>query len=389
MRLITKPKIKPLRPEFSSGPCAKRPGWDIQKIVKSAYLGRSHRATGPKSQIQKVIRLTKETLEIPEHYRVAVVPASNTGAFEMAMWTMLGKCPVDILAWENFGLIWANDIIEELQLEDYHLISADYGLFPNLTTIREQSDICFTWNGTTSGVRVPDANWISSKREGLVLCDATSAVFSQKVDWAKLDVTSFSWQKAMGGEAAHGVLVLSPKAIERLENFTPDRPLPKIFRLVKNGKLINGIFTGETVNTPSMFCVSDALDALHWIKELGGQTATIERANANFKILQGWLDQQCWVENLVSEEDYRSNTSVCLKIVAEEFLRLAPDQQQQFVTQFVSLLELEGVAFDIGGHREAPPGLRIWCGPTIEEKDLHDLLPWLNWAFETVKVTFF
>ena len=388
MNIIRKPEVKPLRPEFSSGPCAKRQGWDIESILQISYLGRSHRANDPKNQINQVVSLTKEILEIPNDYKVGIVPASNTGAFEMAMWTMLGKLPVDIFAWENFGLAWANDVIKELKIEDCRVISSDYGLLPDMTKLRRESDVCFTWNGTTSGVRVPDADWIPNNQEGLVICDATSAVFGQKVDWRKLDATSFSWQKAMGGEASHGILVLSPKAVNRLENYTPNRPLPKIFRLVKNGKLIEEIFMGETINTPSMLCVADALDSLKWIKGLGGINATFERANTNFETLQRWLDKQDWIENLVKISTHRSNTSVCLKIISKEFLDFSSGQQRQFITQLVALLESEEVAYDIGGHREAPPGLRVWCGATIENKDLLRLLPWLKWAFDTVKCTF-
>ena len=276
-----------------------------------------------------------------------------------------------------------------MKIEDCRVISADYGLLPDMTKIRGGSDVCFTWNGTTSGVRVPNANWIPNCRKGLVICDATSAVFGQRVEWSKLDAITFSWQKAMGGEASHGMLVLSPKAINRLENYTPDRPLPKVFRLVKNGKLINGIFTGETINTPSMLCVADALDSLKWIQEIGGVNVTVERANSNFKTLQSWLDKQDWIENYAKFKTDRSNTSVCLKIVSKAFLGLSPEHQRQFINQLVTLLETEEVAYDVGGHREAPPGLRIWCGATVENKDLSDLLPWLKWSFDTVTQTFF
>ena len=388
MKLVGQPVVKPLRPEFSSGPCAKRQGWNISRIAQISFLGRSHRAKAPKSQIKQVIRLTKEVLEIPKDYRVGIVPASNTGAFEMAMWTLLGKIPVDVLAWENFGLAWVNDVINELKIKDCRVISSNYGLLPDLTKLRKKSDVCFTWNGTTSGVRVPDASWIPDNHEGLVLCDATSAVFGQKVDWNKLDAITFSWQKAMGGEASHGMLVLSPKAVKRLESYRPNRPLPKIFRLVKNGKLIEEIFKGETINTPSMLCVADALDSLKWIKGLGGVNVTIERANRNFETLQSWLDKQDWIENLVKTKTYRSNTSVCLKITAKDFIGLSADKQRQFIKKLVALLEIEEVAYDVSGHREAPPGLRIWCGATIENKDLSDLLPWLKWAFDSVNLTF-
>ena len=386
MNFIQKPGIKPLRPEFSSGPCVKRHGWDIQKIMESAYLGRSHRSKDPKSQIKQVINLSKEILDIPDNYKVALVPASNTGAFEMAMWTMLGQLPVDIFAWDNFGFTWANDVIEQLKIVDYRIIASDYGFLPEMTKLRLESDICFTWNGTTSGVRVPNADWIPDNRKGLVLCDATSAVFGQKVSWRKLDVITYSWQKAMGGEAAHGMLILSPKAIRRLESFTPNRPLPKVFRLVRDGKLIEEIFSGETINTPSMLCVADALDALHWIQQLGGLNVTIARTNRNFETLQNWVDQQSWIENLVSVKSNRSTTSVCLKIIDKEFLSFSEKKQRQFIRSFVSLLENEEVAYDISGHRKAPPGLRIWCGSTVENSDLSNLLPWLIWAFKSSKL---
>jgi phosphoserine aminotransferase len=360
----------------------------MARISQIAYLGRSHRAKGPKYQINQVISLTKEILKIPKDYKVGVVPASNTGAFEMAIWTMLGKLPVDIFTWENFGLAWANDVINEIKIKDYRVVSSPYGFLPDMTKLRRRSDVCFTWNGTTSGVRIPDANWIPNDREGLVICDATSAVFSQKVDWSKLDATTFSWQKAMGGEASHGMLVLSPKAVNRLESYFPNRPLPKIFRLVKNGKLIEEIFTGDTINTPSMLCVADALDSLKWMQGIGGLDVTVERANINFQILQYWLDQKDWIENLVKNELYRSNTSVCLKIVSKGFLELSGDKQRYFIKELVDLLESENVAYDIGAHREAPPGLRIWCGATVENKDLLALLPWLQWAFDTVDNSF-
>ena len=379
------PVRKPLRPEFSSGPCAKRPGWDLKQIVQRASLGRSHRAKKSKAQIQTLLSLTKKILEIPDSYRVGLVPASNTGAFELAMWTLLGKLPVEIFAWEKFGLTWANDIIEQLDIVESRVISAAYGQLPNLMDLRIGSDICFTWNGTTSGARVPNADWLPNDLEGLVLCDATSAVFSQRVDWKKLDATTFSWQKAMGGEAGHGMLVLSPKAVDRLENFDPDRPLPKIFRLVNDKRLIEGIFAGETINTPSMLCVADALDSLEWMQSLGGLDVTISRADENFRVLQNWLDEQDWIDNLVSVTAFRSNTSVCLKIVNKDFLNLSIDQQRKFIKHMVKLLEMEAVAFDIGGHRAAPPGLRIWCGATVENTDLLNLLPWLKWAYDSSK----
>jgi phosphoserine aminotransferase len=305
---VDKPRLKPQRPEFSSGPCPKRPGWTAEAVAARAFLGRSHRAAKPKAQLKEAIDRTARLLGVPGDYRVGIVPASDTGAFEMAMWSMLGARPVDMLVWESFGQGWASDAIKELKLADARVLGAAYGALPNLAAVRKDADICFTWNGTTSGARVPDGEWIAADREGLAFCDATSAAFAQALPWDKLDVTTFSWQKAMGGEAAHGVLILSPRAVERLENFVPDRPLPKIFRLTKGGKLIEGIFQGETINTPSMLCVADCLDALEWMEGIGGLEATRARADANFAALQAWVDRTLWVENLVAEPATRSNT---------------------------------------------------------------------------------
>ena len=324
-------------------------------------------------------------LAVPAEYRVGIVPASDTGAYEMAMWSMLGARPVDMLVWESFGQGWATDAVKQLKLADCRVITADYGALPDLGTVRRDADVCFTWNGTTSGARVPDADWIAPDREGLTFCDATSAAFAQPLDWAKLDVTTFSWQKAMGGEGAHGVLILSPRAVERLESFTPDRPLPKIFRMTKGGKLIEGIFTGETINTPSMLCVADALDALDWMEGLGGLDATMARADANAKALQDWVDATGWIENLVVDPAARSNTSVCLKITDPEIAALDDSAQRDFVKRMVKLLDGEGAAYDIGGYRDAPPGLRIWCGATVETDDIRALTPWLDWAFAAAK----
>lgn len=380
-----KPAAKPTRPEFSSGPCPKRPGWDGASVAAKAWLGRSHRAAGPKAQLKDAIDRMAALLGVPDDFRVGIVPASDTGAYEMAMWSMLGARPVDMLVWESFGQGWATDAVKQLKLDDCRVLTAEYGALPDFGAVRPEADICFTWNGTTSGARVPDADWISVERDGLTFCDATSASFAQPLDWAKLDVTTFSWQKAMGGEGAHGVLILSPRAVERLESFTPDRPLPKIFRLTKGGKLIEGIFKGETINTPSMLCVADAVDALEWMESLGGLEATMARADANAGALQAWVDGTPWVENLVADPSARSNTSVCLRIVDAEIAAMDEAAQRGFVKLMVKLLEAEEAAYDIAGYRDAPPGLRIWCGATVETADVVALTPWLDWAFVTAK----
>ncbi len=380
-----KPRSTPARPEFSSGPCPKRPGWSAARVAELAFLGRSHRAKEPKAQLKAVIDQITRLLGVPEGYKVGIVPASDTGAFEMAMWSMLGARAVDMLVWESFGAGWATDAVKQLKLEDCRVLEAGYGELSDILSVRKDADICFTWNGTTSGARVPDADWIAADRKGLTFCDATSAAFAQPLDWDKLDVTTFSWQKAMGGEGAHGVLILSPRAVERLESFTPDRPLPKIFRLTKGGKLIDGIFTGATINTPSMLAVADAQDALNWIEEIGGLTATMARADANFTALQAWVDRSDWVENLVAAPSLRSNTSVCLKITDADVAAMDDAGQKAFTKEMVGLLEAEAAAYDINGYRDAPAGLRIWCGATVDTADIEALTPWLDWAFATVK----
>ncbi|MBB5516098.1 phosphoserine aminotransferase [Rubricella aquisinus] len=385
MSFPTKPQVVPARAEFSSGPCPKRPGYDLAEIAKIAFLGRSHRAAGPKAQIKNVIDMIASTLAVPEGYRVGIVPASDTGAYEMAMWSMLGARPVDMLVWESFGKGWATDAVKQLKLDDCRVIEADYGLLPDLSTVRMDADICFTWNGTTSGVRVPDGDWIADDRAGLTFCDATSAVYAQDMPWEKLDVTTFSFQKVMGGEGAHGVLILSPRAVERLESYTPDRPLPKIFRLTKGGKLIDGIFTGATINTPSMLAIADAQDALTWIAGQGGAAGTQKRAGANFAALQAWVDRTDWVENLAIDPATRSNTSVCLKVADPEIAAMDDAAQQAFTKKMVKMLDAEGAAYDIGGYRDAPAGLRIWCGATVNTADIEALTPWLDWAFHTAK----
>ena len=383
----TKPAVKPARPEFSSGPCAKRPGWTLEAVAARAFLGRSHRAAKPKAQLKDAIDRTARVLGVPADYRVGIVPASDTGAFEMAMWSMLGARPVDMLVWESFGQGWATDATKQLKLAECRVLTAGYGELPDLGQVRKDADVCFTWNGTTSGARVPNGDWIAADREGLTFCDATSAAFAQDLPWDKLDVTTFSWQKAMGGEGGHGVIILSPRAVERLTSFTPDRPLPKIFRLTKGGKLIEGVFAGETINTPSMLCVADAVDALDWMEGIGGLAATRARADANFAALQAWVDRTPWVENLAADPAARSNTSVCLKIVDPEIAALDEAAQRDFVKKLTKLLEAEGAALDIGGYRDAPPGLRVWCGSTVDTADIEALLPWLDWAFAAAKAS--
>ena len=385
MSLPLPPQVLPARPEFSSGPCPKRPGWSAQAVASKAFLGRSHRASEPKAQIKSVIDRMAVLLNVPEGYRVGIVPASDTGAVEMALWSLLGARPVDVLVWESFGAGWAGDIRNQLKLDDVNVLKAEYGELPDLTAVRTDADVVFTWNGTTSGARVPNADWIAADREGLTICDATSAAFAQDLDWDKLDVTTFSWQKAMGGEGAHGVIVLSPRAVERLETFTPDRPLPKIFRMTKGGKLIEGIFTGATINTPSMLAVADADDALEWMEGLGGLPATRARADANFEALQDWVDQTAWVENLVADPALRSNTSVCLKIVDPSVAALDDAGQRAFTKAMVKLLEANKAAYDINGYRDAPAGLRIWCGATVDTADIQAMTPWLDWAYATAK----
>jgi len=385
MSLPLMPQVKPARPKFSSGPCPKRPGWSFDSVAKRAFLGRSHRAAAPKAQLKGVIDKMAALLQVPAGYRVGIVPASDTGAVEMALWSLLGARPVDVLAWESFGAGWAGDIANQLKLDDVNKLTADYGALPDLSKVRPDADVVFTWNGTTSGARVPNGDWISADREGLTICDATSAAFAQDLPWEKLDVTTFSWQKAMGGEGAHGVIILSPRAVERLESYTPPRPLPKIFRLTKGSKLIEGIFTGATINTPSMLAVADADDALDWMSGLGGLEATRARADANFGALQAWVDATAWVENLVAEPAQRSNTSVCLKISDPTVAALDETAQNAFVKTMVKLLDNEAAAYDIGGYRDAPAGLRIWCGATVDTADILALTPWLDWAFETAK----
>jgi phosphoserine aminotransferase len=381
---VAKPASRPRVPHFSSGPCAKRPGWNPQNL-NDAAIGRSHRAKIGKAKLKHAIELTRELLEVPPDYRIGIVPASDTGAVEMALWSLLGARPVTTLAWESFGEGWTNDIVNQLKLKNVTKLAAPYGEIPDLSRVDPASDVVFTWNGTTSGVRVPDADWISSKREGLTICDATSAAFAQALDWSKLDVVTFSWQKALGGEAAHGMLVLSPRAVERLETYKPAWPLPKIFRMTKGGKLNEGIFEGETINTPSMLCVEDYLDALNWAKSVGGLKSLMARADANLKVLVDWQARSPWIDFLAKTPAIRSNTSVCLKVIDAAIASLTADAQLDFIKKMVGLVEKEGAGYDFAGHRDAPAGLRIWCGATVEASDVALLTQWLDWAFAETK----
>ena len=380
----TTPGVRPANPYFSSGPCSKHPGWSLQSL-QNALLGRSHRAKTPKAKLQLAIDLTREILQVPADYRIGIVPASDTGAVEMALWSLLGARGVDVLAWESFGEGWVADVVKELKVPHARALKANYGEIVDLATVNFDHDVVFTWNGTTSGVRVPNGDWIAADRKGLTICDATSAAFAQRLDWPKLDVVTFSWQKALGGEAAHGMLVLGPRAVERLQTYTPPWPLPKIFRLAKGGKLIEGIFEGETINTPSMLCVEDYLDALQWAKSLGGLDGLVARADANAGTLADWVAKTYWVDFLAKDVTLRSNTSVCLKVVDPAITGLSADAQAAFAKTLASLLEKEGVAYDIGSYRDAPPGLRIWCGATVEKADVEALTHWLDFAFEKVK----
>jgi phosphoserine aminotransferase len=384
MTIVAKPGLRPANPNFSSGPCAKRPGWSLQALA-DAPLGRSHRAKIGKTKLEQAIALTREVLQVPSDYRIGIVPASDTGAVEMAMWSLLGERGIDMVAWESFGAGWITDVVKQLKIEDVRKFEAPYGELPDLGKVDFDRDVVFTWNGTTSGVRVANGDFIPADRKGLTICDATSAAFAQKLDFRKLDVVTFSWQKVLGGEGAHGMLILSPRAVERLESYKPAWPLPKIFRLTSGGKLIEGIFKGETINTPSMLCVEDYLDALNWAKRLGGLDALVARADANFAAIDAFVEKSGWLANLAVVAETRSNTSVCLSIVDPEVAALDKDGQAAFAKGMVSALEKEGVAFDIGAYRDAPPGLRIWAGATVETSDLVALMPWLDWAFANQK----
>ena len=381
MTTIPRPAVRPARPEFSSGPCAKRPGW-TPEALKDAVLGRSHRSKPGKARLQAAIDLTRRVLEVPDSHLTGIVPGSDTGAVEMAMWSLLGPRRVQMLAFESFGKDWVTDVVKQLKLPA-EILEAPYGDLPDLSRVDPAADLVFTWNGTTSGVRVPDAGFISADREGLTICDATSAAFAQDLDWAKLDVVTFSWQKALGGEGAHGVLVLSPRAVARLESHTPAWPMPKLFRMTKNGKVTLDLFEGATINTPSMLCVEDVIDALTWAQGIGGLSGMRARADANLGVLAGWVARTPWADFLAADPATRSNTSVCLKVVDARVAALSADAQADFAKTLASLLEKEGAALDVGGYRDAPPGLRIWCGATVETADLEALTPWLDWAFET------
>jgi phosphoserine aminotransferase len=381
---LAMPVVRPLVPHFSSGPCAKRPGWTPQNLT-AAVLGRSHRSKAGKAKLKRAIDLTREVLQVPADYRIGIVPASDTGAFEMALWSLLGARPVTMLTWESFGEGWVSDVAKELKLKDVKVLRAAYGELPNLAAVDPASDIVFTWNGTTSGVRVPNVDWIAADRTGLAICDATSAAFAQALDWAKLDVVTFSWQKALGGEAAHGMLILSPRAVARLESYIPPWPLPKIFRMTKGGKIMEGVFQGETINTPSMLCVEDYLDALEWAKSVGGLKGLRARADANAKAIADWVARTEWIDFLARDPALRSNTSVCLKVVDPAVCRLAPEAQVAFVKNLAAALEKEGVAYDIDSYRDAPTGLRIWCGSTVEASDVEALTLWLDWAYAKAK----
>ena len=380
---IDKPADKPRRPHFSSGPCAKPPGWSPEKLPQGS-LGRSHRSKIGKARLQHAIELTRHVLRVPATHRIGIVPASDTGAVEMALWSMLGARPVTMLAWESFGQGWVTDVAKQLRL-DPTVLTAAYGELPDLGAVDWTSDVVFTWNGTTSGVRAPDGDWISDSREGLAICDATSAAFAQELPFDKLDVVTFSWQKVLGGEGAHGILILSPRAVERLESYTPPWPLPKIFRMTKSGKLIEGIFKGETINTPSMLAVEDYIFALEWAELQGGLPALMARADANAAVIDAWVAETPWIEHLAVDSATRSNTSVCLKLADSAVAGLDTDGQRALVKEMETLLDLEGAAFDIAGHRDAPPHIRIWCGATVDTDDVERLTPWLDWAFHTAR----
>ena len=378
------PGVRPAIPHFSSGPCAKRPGWSLQALT-DAVLGRSHRSKGGKAKLKRAIDMTREVLQVPADYRIGIVPASDTGAVEMALWSMLGPRPVTMIAWELFGEGWISDVKNELKIKDMTELKAPYGELPDLSKVDPASDVVFTWNGTTSGVRVKNADWIAADRAGLTICDATSAAFAQPLEFAKLDVVTFSWQKALGGEAAHGMIALSPRAVARLESHKPAWPIPKIFRLTKGGKINEDVFEGGTINTPSMLCVEDYLDTLDWAKSIGGLTALMKRADDNARVIADWVARTPWIAFLAADPSIRSNTSVCLKVIDPEILKLPADAQAKFVKGISAFLEKEGVAYDIDAYRDAPSGLRIWCGATVEASDVEALTLWLDWAYSQGK----
>jgi phosphoserine aminotransferase len=384
---LTMPAARPARPNFSCGPCAKRPGWEL-KLLQNAPLGRSHRSKPARARLKRAIELTREILQIPQDYRIGIIPGSDTGAVEAALWSLLGPRGVDVFAWESFSRGWVSDVIGQLKLANSRTFIADYGQIPDLSQADPENDVVFAWNGTTSGVRVPNADWIAAGRKGLTICDATSAAFAQRLEWNKLDATTFSWQKALGGEAAHGMLILSPRAVERLESYRPPWPLPKLFRLSEGGKLIEAIFEGETINTPSLMCVEDYIDALNWGKFLGGLDALVARADANAKALGEWVETRHWVDFLAADPKIRSNTSICLKVIDPAIIALPNAAQAAFAKALTDLLEAKKVAFDIGSYRGAPPGIRIWCGATVETSDIEALTRWLDYAFAKTKGDF-
>ncbi len=386
MTLLARPARRPANPNFSSGPCAKPPGWSAERLG-GALVGRSHRSKEGKARLKLAIERSKKILGLPPDYLVAVVPGSDTGAFEMALWSMLGARGIDALSWESFGAVWITDIVKQLKLADARVMTADFGRLPDLTAVDFARDVVFTANGTTSGVRVPGYDWVAGDRKGLTIVDATSAVFAQPVDWPKVDVATYSWQKVLGGEAAHGMLILSPRAVERLESYVPPWPLPKLFRMTKGGKLDRAIFEGETINTPSMLCVEDYLISLDWAESVGGLSGLIARADANAKVLFDWIGARPWIANLAKDPATWSNTSVCLEVVAPDVRALAPETQKTFAKAIADRLDKEGVAKDIGSYRDAPPGLRIWTGATVEKSDLEALVPWLDWAFAEAKAS--
>ena len=382
--MIKKPTTKPKNPNFSSGPCAKRPGWNIQNL-KTDSLGRSHRAKLPKQRLVEVINLSKQLLKIPNDYKVGIIAGSDTGAIEAAMWSLLGKTGVEVLAWESFGSDWVKDIKEQLKIKNLTIHQSDYGDLPDFQKINFDNDIVFNWNGTTSGVCLPNSDWITDNRKGLTICDATSAVFAMEMDWHKLDVITWSWQKVLGGEAAHGMIALSPKSLERLSEYQPTWPIPKIFRLANNKKVIEGIFKGETINTPSMLCVEDAIDALNWIQSIGGSKGSIDKSQSNLQVVKTWVETKDWIDFLAKDSSTLSSTSICLKITDPWFLGLSVDQQQLKIKEINSLLDKEQVAFDINAYRTAPPGFRIWGGATVESSDIETLLPWIEWGYQSIK----
>ena len=384
MTLPKKPALRPANPRFSSGPCTKRPGWSLEAL-KGALLGRNHRQPVTKARIAIALQRTREILELPQDYRVALVPASDTGAVEMALWSLVGPRGVDVLAWEAFSQEWVTDIVRQLKLPDLRTLTAPYGELPDLSQVDFTRDVVFAWNGTTSGVRVPDGEWIPSDREGLTICDATSAVFGQRIDWTKLDVATFSWQKVLGGEAQHGMLILSPRAVARLETYTPPWPVPKLFRMTKDGTLLEDLFEGSTINTPSMLCVEDYLDALAWAESVGGVGGTIARCDANAQVIADWVARTPWIDYLARVPETRSNTSVCLKIVDPDFLTLRPEIAAEVPRRMAAMLDAEDAAKDIASYRDAPAGIRIWTGATVERSDVEALMPWLDWAFAHVK----